>query len=142
MKLPSAFDALRNTDYRLLWLGAIGAFAGTQMFFLARGYLAYQLTGSAAVLGIVTLAQGLPMLVLSLFGGVIADRVEKRRLLFMTHTALSLIAVAAAVLTQTGVIQIWHLVVLGLLQGAVFSFNGPARQAYMIDLVTPEELPK
>src|SRR5436190_1778088 len=54
MKLPSAFDALRNTDYRLLWLGAIGAFAGTQMFFLARGYLAYQLTGSAAVLDIVT----------------------------------------------------------------------------------------
>ena len=88
MKLPAAFSALHNPDYRLLWFGALGALAGTQMFFLARGYLAYQLTGSAAILGVVTLAQGVPMLVLSLFGGVIADRVQKRRLLFFTQGSL------------------------------------------------------
>lgn len=142
MKLPAALSALNNPDYRLLWFGAIGAFTGTQMFFLARGYVAYELTGSAAVLGVVTLAQGLPMLFLSLFGGVIADRVPRRGLLWVSQTVLCAIALAAAVLSQTGLINVWHLVVLGLLQGAVFSFNGPARQAYMIELISPEELPK
>lgn len=142
MKLPPALSALNNSDFRLLWFGAVGAFNGTQMFFLARGYLAYELTGSAAVLGIVTLAQGLPMLVLSLFGGVIADRMPRRRLLWASQTTLCVIALIAAVLCQTGLIEVWHLIVLGLVQGAVFSFNGPARQAYMIELISPQELPK
>jgi MFS family permease len=139
-RLPRTFAALQNRDYRLLWLGTLGSFTAMQMQQVARGYLAYELSGSAAVLGVVGLAGGLPMLVFSLFGGVIADRVAKRNLLLVTQVSTGLVALATAVLVATGLITIWQLILLGVLQGVVFSFNMPARQAILAELVSPPEM--
>ncbi len=110
------------------------------MLQLARGYLAYELTGSAAVLGIVTLGQGLPQLMLSFFGGVIADRVKRRQLLLFSQSCLVVIGLITAVLVHTGLIQVWQLAVLAFAQGAVFAFNQPSRQAYMVELVAQEDV--
>jgi MFS family permease len=138
--LPRTFAALANRDYRLLWLGTLGSFTAMQMQQVARGYLAYDLSGSAAVLGVVGLAGGLPMLVFSLFGGVVADRVAKRNLLLVTQASTGLVALLTAVLVGTGLITIWQLILLGVLQGIVFSFNMPARQAILAELVAPDEM--
>src|SRR5215211_5461171 len=139
-RLPRTFAALSNRDYRLLWLGTLGSFTAMQMQQVARGYLAYELSGSAAVLGVVGLSSGLPMLVFSLFGGVIADRVAKRNLLLVTQAATGLVALATAVLVATDLITIWQLILLGVLQGVVFAFNMPARQAILAELVAPAEM--
>jgi len=132
---------MRNPDYRLLFWGLVGSANGWQMLTLARGYLAYDLTGSAAILGFVTIATGLPMAVLSLFGGVIADRIQRRFLLLATQWSTVVLCLLTAVLVQTGAIEIWHLVVIGIVQGSVFALNIPVRQAYMLELIDKEELP-
>lgn len=101
--------------------------------------LAYELTGSATVLGLVTLSQGLPAFFLALFGGVVADRVKKRQLLLFTQTCLILNALVTALLVSTGIVHVWHLAALAVFQGSVLSFNQPSRQAYLIELVSSEE---
>ncbi|MFN8558882.1 MAG: MFS transporter [Dehalococcoidia bacterium] len=135
-----AFAALAVRDYRVMWLGALAAFTAMQMQMIVQGFLAYKLTGSATVLGLVGLASGLPQLVLGLFGGVVADRVSKKRLLTVTQSSLGLVALATALLVASGRIQVWHLFVLGAVQGVIFSFNLPARQAWVPQLVGPHLL--
>ncbi len=134
------FAALGVRDYRVMWLGMLAAFSAMQMQMIAQGYLAYELTGSATVLGLVGMAMGLPQLALGLFGGVVADRVPKRRLLTITQTCTGLIALATAVLVHSGAIQVWHLYLLGAAQGSVFAFNMPARQAFIPQIVGPQHL--
>lgn len=134
------FQALANPHFRVLWFGMLASYMAMQMNILARGYLAYQLSGSATALGLVTMVRGLPQLVLSPFGGVIADRVDKRRLLLFTQVAMGALAMANAVLLQLGVIQIWHLALLSLGEGFVFAFNMPSRQAIIPELVADNEL--
>lgn len=140
VRMPRTFAALHNRDYRLLWLGTLGSFTAMQMQQVARGYLAYHLSGSAAVLGVVGLSAGLPQLIFSLFGGVIADRVKKRNLLLVTQTLTGLVALATALLVATDLITIPQLIFLGVLQGTIFSFNMPARQAFLAELVGPAEM--
>ncbi|MGH2583499.1 MAG: MFS transporter [Dehalococcoidia bacterium] len=140
LRMPRTFAALRNRDYRLLWLGTLGSFTAMQMQQVARGYLAFELSGSAAVLGVVGLSFGLPQLIFSLFGGVLADRVKKRNLLLVTQVATGLVALATAILVGTGLITIWQLIVLGVAQGTIFSFNMPTRQAFLAELVGPQEM--
>ena len=134
MKFPAAFDALRNRDYRLLWLGAVASLMSAQMRQLANGYLAYELTGSAAVLGAVILGQSLPSFFLSMFGGVVADRVKRRPLLILTQSSIFLDSCLMALLVLTGWVEVWHIALLGVWHGSVLSFNQPARQAYMVEL--------
>lgn len=134
MRIPAAFDALRNRDYRMLWLGAVASLMSAQMRQLANGYLAYEITGSAAILGAVILGQSLPSFFLSMFGGVIADRVKRRQLLMLTQSSIFLDSSLMALLVLTGWVEIWHIAVLGVWHGSVLSFNQPARQAYMVEL--------
>ena len=134
------FAALAVRDYRVLWLAMLAWFTAGNMQQVAQGFLVYQLSGSATVLGLVGLAYGLPQVVLGLFGGVVADRVSKRLLLVLTQVATGLIALATAVLVLSGTIEVWHLYVLSLLQGSVFAFNMPARQAFVAQLVSRERL--
>ena len=134
------FSSLAIPDYRMLWTGMFFSTAAMQMNIISRGWLAYEISGSGLALGVVTLARGLPMLVFSLLGGVAADRVDKRKLLMATQTTMGLLALVNAVLVHAGVIQVWHLVVIGLLQGSVFPFNMPARQAYIPELVGEDQL--
>src|SRR6476661_10606339 len=86
LAVPRTFAALQNRDYRMLWTGTLGSYMAMQMQQVSRGYLAYQLTGSAAALGVVSLSRGVPQLIFTLFGGVLADRVKKRNLLLVTQS--------------------------------------------------------
>jgi MFS family permease len=140
VRLPAAFDALRNRDYRLLWLGAVASLTSAQMRQLANGYLAYELTGSAAILALVVLGQSLPSFFLSMFGGVVADRVKRRQLLLLTQGSIFLDSSLMAVLVVTGWVQIWHIAALGFWHGCVLSFNQPSRQAYMVELAGSENV--
>jgi MFS family permease len=140
MKLPATFAALKHHDYRLLWLGAVGSLTGAQMRSLANGYLAYQLTGSAAILALVTLGQALPGFFLAMFGGVVADRVKKRQLLLFTQSCIVLDSLAMAILVSTGLIEVWQIAILAAIHGSVLSFNQPSRQAYMVELVDPGQM--
>jgi MFS family permease len=134
------FRSLENPVYRSLWLGLLTVYLAMQVSMIARGYLAFQLSGSAASLGLVMLARGVPQFILSPVGGVVADRIEKRQLLVVTQAAMVVLSSVTAVLVLTDVIAIWHLVVLGALEGAVWVFNMPARQALVPELVGDEDL--
>lgn len=136
------FGALQaNRYYRIYWFGNQAGTLMMQMQAVANGYLAYTLTGSAAALGIVGLASGLPQLLFSPVAGVIADRYPKRNLLLLVQFILCLTSLAIGVLIGLGLIQYWHLVVTGFIQGLCFSINMPARQSWIPSLVKREDLP-
>ncbi len=133
--LSRTFGSLALPNYRMLWLGFIGSWLAMQLQQTARGYLAYTLTNSPLALGLVTLSMGIPRMVLSPLGGVLADRLVKRNVLASTQTANALIAITAALLIQFGWINIAWLIALGFLQGTAFSLNQPVRQAYIPETV-------
>ncbi len=134
------YPALGNSNFRLLWLGGMPATLAVMMNQVASPYAAFTLADSAAILGIVSLAQGLPMLALSLVGGVAADRLPRRFVLIGSQSTLGLAAAALAVLGLTGNLQVWHVIASGFVQGAAFAFNMPARQAYIAELVARPQL--
>jgi MFS family permease len=111
-----------------------------QMSVVATGYAALTISGSATTLGLVSGAVGLPMLMLSLVGGVVADRLPRRTVLLISQGILCVSAAILAVLMAAGLLQVWHLIALGVAQGTAFSFNMPARQAYIAELVGPAVL--
>jgi MFS family permease len=135
-----SFSALRHRDFAVMMASAFLHMNSMQMGMVAFGYLAYELSGSATALGLMGLAWGVPMLTLSLVGGVIADRFPRLAILTVTQTAVGLGALTNAVLILTGTIQFWHLFAVALLQGTAFAFNMPARQALVADLVGQEDL--
>ena len=134
------FAALAYRDYRILWFSMVGSFTGMQMQQVARGWLAYQLSGNFTAVGVVMMAWGAPQLVFSLVGGAVADRMDKRRLLVTTQAAVGALALITAVLITVDAMTIPILFVLGLVQGTVFAFNMPARQALLPELVPRERL--
>ncbi|MFQ5933956.1 MAG: MFS transporter, partial [Dehalococcoidia bacterium] len=106
------FDSLKERNYRWFWLGMLGSFSGMQMQLLARGWLVVDdLNGSALDLGLVYTSFGLPILLFSLFSGVVTDRVDKRMLLVYTQGSIGLVSLAVAVLIATDHIQMWHVFV-------------------------------
>ena len=106
-----------------------------QMQVIARGYLAYDLTGKNSALGGVMLAFGLPQLFLGLWGGVLADRLPKRNLLVVCQVVIAVNSAWLATMIELGLVEYWMLIVAGVVQGAGFAFIGPARQAFISDLV-------
>lgn len=140
--LARMFGALKQSPYyRTYWFGNQASLLVTQMQGVAMGYLAYELTNSATILGLVSLAQGLPMLAMSPFGGVIADRYPKRNLLLGVQATLCVNAVVVGALISLGMIAWWHLMIASCIQGVAFSMNMPARQSWIPALVTDSELP-
>ncbi len=139
-RLLDLYPSLRVPSFRLLWLGMLPANIAFQMSQVAVGYAAFGLTGSAAALGVVSLASGLPQLTLGLVGGVAADRMSRRAVLLGTQSTLAMVALVLAILALTGSLQVWHLVVTAFVQGCAFAFNMPSRQALIGDLVGPKLL--
>lgn len=125
------FEALHVRDFRVLWSGFMGMWLSIQFMQVARGYLAYRLTGSALAIGLVTLALGLPRIVLSPVGGWLADRCQKRTVLSWTSVVLAASGMATAALQVAGVLDVPWLIGLGLVQGSAFGLAMPARQAYV-----------
>jgi MFS family permease len=136
------FSALQQSPfYRTYWFGNQASLLTMQMQQVAMGYLAFSLTGSAAILGLVNLAAGIPMLAMSPFGGVIADRYPKRKLILTNQIVLCLVALSLGTLVTLGLIQWWHLMIGAFVQGICFSINMPARQSWIPALVGDGELP-
>jgi predicted MFS family arabinose efflux permease len=129
------FAALAHRNYRLWFFGQLVSLFGTWMQSTAQGYLVFQLTGSPAYLGYVGFAGGIPVWLFTLFGGVLADRLPRRRLLILTQSYMMLLALALGALTFTGWVRPWHIVVLAFLLGAGNAFDAPARQAFVLELV-------
>jgi MFS family permease len=134
------FAALRHRDFALLMASALPHMTAMGMGMTAFGYLAFELTGSATVLGLIGLAWGVPMLVLSLVGGVAADRFPRRTILMATQGTIGVAALVNALLILTGYLQLWHLFAVAVVQGTAFAFNMPARQALTADIVGREDL--
>jgi MFS family permease len=137
--LPVALAPLRHRNYRLLWIGTLISQSGEWMDQIALNWLVYQLTGSAFSLALVNLCRLTPILLFTLVGGVIADRVERRKLMFATQTAAMALALILAVLVSTGLVELWMVLLVAVGRGVAMSFNLPARQSLISDLV-PREL--
>src|SRR3712207_3967703 len=139
--LSVAFRALRNRNYRLFWTGQIVSQAGTWMQRVAQSWLVLQLTHSPLALGTVTTVQFAPILCFSLFGGVLADRVSKRRLLVCTQAIMGLQALAFAILISSGQIQLLQVYFLAAVLGIANALDNPTRQAFVVELVGQGDLP-
>ncbi len=111
---------------------------GTWMQMVAQGFLVYQLTHSPFALGLVGFVRAVPVFVFSLFAGVLADRVDRRKLLIVTQSLAGVLALVLGVLASTGVIQVWMIMVLAFLSASVMSFDNPTRQALIPDIVGKE----
>lgn len=132
--------ALRHRNYRLFFFGQLASLIGTWMQFTAQGWLVLQLTNSPALLGVIALASALPILLLSLPAGVLADRLSRHRLLFASNLAAMLLAFVLALLTLSEQVRFWHILVLAIGYGTSRAFEAPARQAFTIEMVGREDL--
>jgi MFS family permease len=139
-QLPQIVRALRNPNFRLFWSGNFLSNIGTWMQNVAQGWLVLSLTGSAFWLGVVGFAGSFPFLIFTLFGGVVADRVNKRRLLLVTQSIMMLLAFALAALAWLKIITVWEVVVLSFLNGMAMAMNAPSYQALVPRLVKREDL--
>lgn len=136
-----AFIALKHRNFRLFWTGQMISLIGTWMQTTGQAWLVLQLTKSAWALGIVGALQFLPVLLFSLFGGVLADRLPKRTVVFFTQSSAMLLATALWLLVVTGTIQLWHIFVLATLLGITNALDMPTRQAFVSEMVGHEDLP-
>jgi len=139
-ELPQAIRALRNRNFRLFWSGNFLSNIGTWMQNVAQGWLVLLLTNSAFWLGVVGFAGSIPFLIFTLFGGVIADRADKRRLLLVTQTVMMVLAFLLAGLAWFKVITVWEVAAIAFLNGVAMSMNAPSYQALVPRLVKREDL--
>lgn len=137
---PQTFVALRHRNYRLWFAGQLVSLFGTWMQTTAQGFLVYELTGSPAYLGVVGFATGVPAWLFTLYGGVIADRMPRRRLLLITQTIMMLLAFLLAGLVFANAIQPWQIAVLAFALGVANAFDAPARLAFVRELVEREDM--
>jgi MFS family permease len=139
--LRRTFIALRHRNFRLFWFGQLISLIGTWMQSIGQAWLVLELTHSAWLLGVVGALQFLPVMLLSLFGGVLADRFPKRKVLLITQSFAMLQATILWFLVATGQVQIWEVLVLASLLGLTNSIDMPTRQAFVVEMVGREDLP-
>jgi MFS family permease len=135
----SAFSALRHRDFRLLWMGQIVSVSGSQMQLVAINWHVYLLTKSAFALGMVGLFRGLPIVACSLLGGVVADVVDRKRLMIGTQSLMLISAGLLTAITLAGSKSVWPIYVLTGFSSAAVAFDIPARQALMPELVPAKD---
>lgn len=136
----SALRPLRHRDFRLLWTGLVVSNVGTWMQFVAVGYLVDRLTLSPLYLGLLALVQALPRFLFAPVGGALADRWDRKALLFWTNGWLAASALVLAGLTLAGQVQVWHVLALAAMNSAVQSFDMPARHSWIPSLVDADEV--
>jgi len=139
-KRLATFDALRDARFRWYWLAMLASSSTMQMASVGQGWLVYELTGSAFALGWVSAGWSISNSILSPWGGVISDRVEKRTLLLWCRGVMTLLAFGLTGLLALNLIQVWHLAVYSLLRGILFAVMMPAQNAYLAELVGRETL--
>ena len=134
------FAALATPNYRRFFTGQAISLVGTWMQAVAQSWLVLQLTGSATALGVVVALQTLPVLLLGPYGGVVADRADKRRLMMVLQATMGVLALVLGVLTVTGAVRLWQVYLLAVLLGLNTCFENPARQAFVLEMVGPADL--
>jgi MFS family permease len=138
--LRHTFRALRHRNFRLFISGQLISLIGTWMEQTAMGWLVYQLTNSTFLLGAVAAAGSAPMLFFSMWGGSLADRHPKRSILVMTQTAAMFFAFVIATLVWLGHVRPWQIIAIATLNGIAMGFDMPARQAFIIEMTSREDL--
>ncbi len=134
------FRSLRVRNYRLYASGQLVSLTGTWMQRVAQDWLVLELTNSGTALGVVTALQFAPSILLGLWGGVLADRLDKRKLLFVTQSGLALVALLLGLLDVTGVVAYWHVLLLAFALGVISAVDMPVRQAFVVEMVGRDEL--
>ena len=135
------FRSLAVRNYRLFFLGQLVSVSGTWMQQVAQSWLVLTLTGSGLDLGVTVALQFLPMLLFGMWGGVIADRFDKRRILLVTQAAAAVLALTLWALVAAGSVELWMVYVLAFLLGMVQMVDMPTRQSFVIEMVGPDEVP-
>lgn len=138
--LRKTFLALKYPNYRLWFFGQLISLFGTWMQTTSQGFFIYELTRSSIYLGYVGFAMGLPAWFFMLYAGVIADRIQRKKILLITQTIMMILAFVLAFLTLTKIIKPWHIILLAFLMGIANAFDAPARQAFVRELVEPEAM--
>jgi MFS family permease len=134
-------SSLHERNYRLFFFGQLVSVAGTWMQTVAQSFVVLDLTHSGTQLGLTTAARFLPMFLFGPLGGVFADRLDKRRVLYVTQSLSGLLAGVFAVLLATGSIKLWTVYLLAVALGFVNVFDNPARQSFISEMVSPQDLP-
>jgi MFS family permease len=137
---PESLRALRHRNYQLFFAGQLISLIGTWMDQVAEAWLVYRLTGSALLLGTVAFASQIPVFLLAPIGGALADRVDRRKILIATQSAMMLLTFVLAWLTLSHRVRVWHVVALAALTGVVNAIDLPARQAFVVDMVSRADL--
>ena len=140
MTMPQALGALRYRNFRLYWFAGIGQAAALGMQFLILGWLVLELTNSPSQLGLVIAIYGAPNLALLMFGGIFADRVDRRWMLFYSQTIVAALIFGTATLTLYQLISIWHIYGIAFILGTIQGVNMPARMAIVPDLVGRDDI--
>jgi MFS family permease len=138
--LRTRFRALRHRNFRLFWTGQLVSLIGTWMQTVAQGWLMHRLTSSAFMLGLLGFLQFLPVLLFSLWAGVVADHMDKRRLLLITQTAFLIQAATLAAVVTTGTVRPWMVLALAFVFGIFNAFDLPLRQSFIVEMVGKEDL--
>ena len=136
----STFSSLRTRNFRLFAIGQVVSNTGSWVQRIAQDWLVLTLTGSATAVGITTALQFVPMLLLCLFGGLLADRHSKRTILMATQVGMAVLAGALAFLALTDRVAVWHVYLIAFVLGIVTAVDNPARQAFVNEMVGPEQL--
>ncbi|MCZ6564033.1 MAG: MFS transporter [Deltaproteobacteria bacterium] len=134
------FNAMRYRNYRLYWLGQLSSVLAQGMELVAQGWLILQLTDSPFMLGLTGLAHAIPTIVLTLVGGVIADRIDRRRIMILAQGTTACVFFGLATLIVTGLVQVWHIMLFAFLSGSLKAFDRPSRYALLPHMVSTEEL--
>jgi predicted MFS family arabinose efflux permease len=139
--LHRVFKAFEYRDFRLMWFGACTSSIGTWMQIVAQGWLIYRLSHSAFLLALDQFLAGLPIFLFSLIGGVIADRVERRKILLDSQYVQMASATILTLLVIYGMVHVWQILCLSFISGFAQAFGGPAYQALIPTLVEREDMP-
>ena len=140
-RFGATFSSLKVRNYRIFFIVQLVSVTGTWMQSVAQSWLVLKLTGSGLDLGITAALQFLPTLLFASFGGLIADRTDKRKLVMLTQSCAAAVALALAVLTLSGHVQLWMVWTLAFGLGLVNSFDTPARQSFVVEMVGRKQLP-
>jgi MFS family permease len=141
LRIPKTFSALRHRNFQLYVSGQLISLMGTWMQNIGQGWLVYEISRSEQALGLVGFASAIPALLITPWAGVVLDRVSKRTIMMSTQFGAMVLAFVLAGLTFAGVVQVWHVVALAACLGAVNAFDGPARQAFVVEMVGREDMP-
>jgi len=137
---PGMFSSFKHPNYRLWFGGQLVSVVGTWMQIIAQGWLVYEISHSEFALGAVGFASAIPVLLITPWGGVVTDLIPRRTLLVITQASAMLLAFVLSILAFTGLVQVWHILIMAALLGVVNSFDAPARLSFVVDMVGREDM--